>query len=52
VTRERLVTAELQVVYPTYISVLKMEAVCSSEMSVDFHQTTQCHIRDDGTLQV
>jgi hypothetical protein len=40
VARERLVTAELQVVYPTYISVLKMGAVCSSEMAVDFQLTT------------
>jgi hypothetical protein len=37
VTRERLATAELRVVYPTYLSVLKMEAVCSSEMVVDFY---------------
>jgi hypothetical protein len=32
-------------------STLKMEAVCSSETSVDTQRTTQRHIPEDGTLQ-
>jgi hypothetical protein len=31
-----------------YSSTLKMEVVCSSEMSVDFHQTLQCYTPEDG----
>lgn len=37
--------------YLTYSSGLKIEATCSSETSVDFEQTTQCIIPEDGTLQ-
>jgi hypothetical protein len=29
---------------------VKMEAICSSEMSVDFQQTTQHDIPEDSTL--
>jgi hypothetical protein len=35
----------------TYYSTLKMEAMCSSETSVDFQRTTRCSIPDDSTLQ-
>jgi hypothetical protein len=35
----------LLVVYLAHISTLKMEAVPSSEMSVDFYQTTWFHIQ-------
>jgi hypothetical protein len=31
---------------------LKVEMICSSEMSLDFHQTTQCYIPEDRTLHV
>jgi hypothetical protein len=31
-------------------STLKMEAICSSKMSVDTQQATQRHIPDDDTL--
>lgn len=33
-----------------FSSVLKVEAVCFSEMSVGFHQTTQCYISEDRTF--
>jgi hypothetical protein len=33
-----------------YSSTLKMEAICSSETSVDFQRTTQRYIPEDGTL--
>jgi hypothetical protein len=33
-----------------YSSTLKMEAVCSSKMSVDFHWTTWCYNPEDTTL--
>jgi hypothetical protein len=32
-------------------STLKMEAICSSETSVETQQTTQRHIPEDDTLQ-
>jgi hypothetical protein len=32
-------------------STLKMEAICSSEMSVDTQRTTLSYIPEDGTLQ-
>jgi hypothetical protein len=32
-------------------STLKMESICSSEMSVDFQPTTGRYIPEDGTLQ-
>jgi hypothetical protein len=31
-------------------SALKMEAICSSETSVDSQRTTQCHIPEDDTV--
>jgi hypothetical protein len=34
-----------------YFSTLKMEAICSSETSVDTQRTTQRYIPEDGTLQ-
>jgi hypothetical protein len=34
-----------------YFSTLKVEATCSSEMSVDFQWTTWCYIPEDSTLQ-
>jgi hypothetical protein len=33
-----------------YFSTLKMEAICSSETSADFKQTTCRYIPDDSTL--
>jgi hypothetical protein len=33
-------------------STLKMEAICSSETSVDTQRTTRSYIPEDGTLQV
>jgi hypothetical protein len=33
-----------------YSAILKMEAMCSSEMSVDFQQTTWHYIPEDSTL--
>jgi hypothetical protein len=33
-----------------YSSTLKMEAICSSEKSVDFQRTTRRYIPEDGTL--
>jgi hypothetical protein len=33
-----------------YFSTLKMEAICSSEASVDFQQTARHYIPEDGTL--
>jgi hypothetical protein len=33
-----------------YPSILKVEPVCSSEMSVDPHQTTWCYIPEDRSL--
>jgi hypothetical protein len=35
-----------------YSSNLKMEATCSSEMSVDFQRTTRYYTSKDGTLQI
>jgi hypothetical protein len=34
-----------------YSSTLKMEVMCSSEMSVDFHRTTGCYNPEDTALQ-
>jgi hypothetical protein len=34
-----------------FSSTLKMEAICSSETSVAFQQTTRHHIPEDDTLQ-
>jgi hypothetical protein len=39
-----LATSFLSVVCLAYISTVKMEAVRSSEISVNFHQTTRRHI--------
>jgi hypothetical protein len=36
----------------TYTEILKMEAIYSSESSVNFYRTTRCHIPEDGTLQI
>jgi hypothetical protein len=33
-----------------YSSTLKMEATCSSEMSVDFYRTTRIYVPEDTTL--
>jgi hypothetical protein len=33
------------------VSTLKMEAACSTEMSIRMYQTTQRHIKEDGTFQ-
>jgi hypothetical protein len=33
-----------------YSSPLKMKAVCSSEMFVDFHWIARCFVPEDGTL--
>jgi hypothetical protein len=33
-----------------YYSTLKMEAICSSEASVDFQRTTRCYIPEDSIL--
>jgi hypothetical protein len=35
-----------------YSSILKMEATCSSENSVDFQRTTRCYIPKDMNLHV
>jgi hypothetical protein len=32
-----------------YSSALKMDVICSSEMLVDFYETTWCHISEDST---
>jgi hypothetical protein len=34
-----------------YSTTLKMDAICSSETSVDFQRTTRCYIPEDSTLQ-
>jgi hypothetical protein len=36
--------------FSAYSSILKMEATCSSEMSIDFHRTTRRYIPEDGNL--
>jgi hypothetical protein len=33
-----------------YSSTLNMEAICSSETSVDVQRTTRCYIREDNNL--
>jgi hypothetical protein len=33
-------------------STLKMEAICSSKMSVDFQRTTRCYIPEDGSFHI
>jgi hypothetical protein len=40
----------LVIICLTYSSILKMKAVHSSEMSVNFYLTTRCHIPEDRTL--
>jgi hypothetical protein len=35
-----------------YSSILKMEAIRSSETSIDFHRTTRHYIREDRTLKL
>jgi hypothetical protein len=45
-----LCTAFTLVSWVAYFSTLKMEAKCSSEISVDFQRTTDRHIPEDGTL--
>jgi hypothetical protein len=34
--------------YFAYSSTLKMESICSSETSVDFHRTTRRYVAEDG----
>jgi hypothetical protein len=36
--------------YLAYSSTLKMEAICSSEISVGFQRTTRRYLPEDGTL--
>jgi hypothetical protein len=36
----------------SYIYTLKMEALFSSETSIDFHRNTSCYIVDDRTLRI
>jgi hypothetical protein len=36
----------------THFFTLKMEAICSSERSVETQRTTRCYIPEDGTLQI
>jgi hypothetical protein len=43
-------TAFTLVSFSAYSLTLKMEVICSSEMSVDFHQTTWRCILEDDTL--
>jgi hypothetical protein len=38
--------------YSVYFSALKMEAICSSETSVDTQRITRRHIPEYGTLHV
>jgi hypothetical protein len=45
-----LPTAFMLVSCLAYSSALKMEEICSSEMSVDFQWTTRCYIPKDNTL--
>jgi hypothetical protein len=40
----------LLVSFSAYSSTLKMEAICSSETSVDFQRTTRRYIPEDGTV--
>jgi hypothetical protein len=42
-----LATCFMVVTFLTYSSILKMEATCSSEKSVDFHWTTRRYIPED-----
>jgi hypothetical protein len=35
-----------------YSLIWKVEAVCSSEMSVNFYQTAWCHIPEDNILEI
>jgi hypothetical protein len=35
-----------------YYSTMKIEAICSSETSVDVQQTTWCYIPEDRTLEI
>jgi hypothetical protein len=51
-SRAELPPAFILVSCLTNSSTLKMEVIYSSEMSVDFHQTTQCYIPVDSSLQV
>jgi hypothetical protein len=45
-----LATCFTLVSFLAYSSTLKMEATCSSEMSLDFQRTTRCYIPEDRTL--
>jgi hypothetical protein len=42
----------LMVFWLAYSSFLKMEAVCSSETSVNFHWTAWCYVPEDNTVQL
>jgi hypothetical protein len=46
----KLAARFMLVSYLAYSSTLKMEAVCSSEMLVDFHQATWHYIPEDRIL--
>jgi hypothetical protein len=53
VMRLALPTAcSLLVVCSAYPLTLKMEAIYSTEVLINFYQTTQCHIPEDNTLQL
>jgi hypothetical protein len=45
-----LLSAFVLVSYSAYSSTLKMEAICSSETSVDFQRATRRYIPEDSTL--
>jgi hypothetical protein len=38
--------------WPAYCSILKLEAICSSETSFDVHRTMQHYIAEDGTFHL
>jgi hypothetical protein len=46
-----LATFLMQVSFLAYSSTLKMEAICSSEASVDFQQATRRYIPQERILQ-
>jgi hypothetical protein len=47
-----IVGFEILVSFSAYFTILKMEAICSSETPADFQPTTWRYIPEDGTLQV
>jgi hypothetical protein len=48
--RVELATCFVLVFFFSYFSILKMEAMCSHEVSVGFRRTTWCYISEDRTL--